>query len=116
MALAKAAATLAVAAATDDALRLQLHTGAPGAAGTSNVFGDATKQVVAWNAAANGARTASNAPEWTSVTAAGTVTHVSLWTTGGVYRGSAALVTSKTLAIGDGIKFTALTASITNDG
>lgn len=103
MALATAAANDALDAGLGTALRVQLHTGAPGASGTANQFGDTTRQVLAWAAAASGEKSSSNTATWSSVSAAGTVTHVSVWTTGGVYRGSAALLTPKVLAIGEAI-------------
>lgn len=115
MSLATANANTALDSALVDALRVQLHVGAPGAAGTSNQFGDTTRQVVSWSAAASGEKAASNTPTWSPVSAAGTVTHVSLWTTGGVYRGSAQLLKTRALEIGDSLVLASLKFTSTHD-
>jgi hypothetical protein len=60
---------------------VQLHTGTPGASGTSNVSSVTTREAVTWNAPSGGSMTASNEPQWTSW--AGTngeiVTDISIW-------------------------------------
>lgn len=85
----------------------KLHTGDPGAAGASNAFGDTTRQSVSFGAAASGGggrqcATDANA-SWTSLTAAGTISHLSFWdaAAAGNFLGSAALTASKTVGIGD---------------
>jgi hypothetical protein len=115
MAVAAAQGNAGLNAMFDDALRAQMHTGYPGASGTANQFGDTTRQVVTWSPAAAAAKLASNTPTWATVTAAGLVTHLSFWTTGGVYRGSMQLLVPKNLAIGEGIIFVELRWNITVD-
>lgn len=63
---------------------LQLHTGNPGEAGTSNVATTNTRQVTAW-AAASSRAIATNAAINFTAAASETITHVSLWdaSTGG---------------------------------
>lgn len=92
---------------------LKLHTADPGAAGATAAFGDATRQSVTFSAAAaDGTITNSADVNWTNVTAAGTVTHVSFWSasTAGSFLGSDDLATPRTLAIGD--NFTILTGDV----
>jgi len=82
----------------------KLHTGDPGAAGTANAFGDTTRKVATFAAAASdGTITTSADMNWTNVSAAGTVSHVSFWdaVSGGAFIGSDDLATARTLAIGD---------------
>ena len=63
-------------------------------------------------AATDGTITTSADVNWTSVTAAGTVTHVSFWSasTAGTFLGSDDLATPRTLAIGD--NFTILAGDV----
>jgi len=92
---------------------LKLHTADPGAAGATAAFGDATRQSGTFAAAASdGTITTSADVNWTSVTAAGTVTHVSFWSaaTAGTFLGSDDLATPRTLAIGD--NFTILAGDV----
>lgn len=92
---------------------LKLHTADPGAAGATAAFGDATRQAVTFAAAAaDGTITNSADVNWTNVTAAGTVTHVSFWSavTGGSFLGSDDLATPRTLSIGD--NFTVLAGDV----
>lgn len=60
---------------------VQLHTGSPGANGTSNVSSVTTREQVTWNAPSAGAMTESNTPTWSNW--AGTngevVTDISIW-------------------------------------
>jgi hypothetical protein len=60
---------------------VQLHTGSPGANGTSNVSSVTTREAVTWSAPSGGAMTESNTPTWSSW--AGTngevVTDISVW-------------------------------------
>jgi len=82
----------------------KLHSGDPGAAGAYNAFGDATRQAATFAAAqADGTIVTSADMNWTSVTAAGDVTHVSFWSavSAGSFIGSDVLDTPRTLAIGD---------------
>jgi len=83
---------------------VKLHTADPGPSGALAAFGDATRQAATF-AAADGAGgiTTSADVNWTNVTAAGTVTHVSFWSasTADTFLGSDDLATARTLAIGD---------------
>lgn len=85
------------------AVWVKLHTGDPGAAGTSNAFGDTTRQQATFSAASAGAITTSAAVEWTNLSAAGTISHISFWdaSTAGTFLQSDDLASSRTVAIGD---------------
>ena len=92
---------------------VKLHTGDPGAAGANNAFGDATRKAATFAAAASdGTITTSADINWTAVSAAGTVTHVSFWdaVSAGTFLGSDDLATPRTLAIGD--NFTILAGDV----
>lgn len=95
----------------------QLHTGDPGASGTTNVSSTTTRPAVTWNAPSGGSMTLSNTPSWASW--AGTngevVTHVSEWgaSSAGTFYFSAALTASKTLNTGDTLNLTTLTVALT---
>lgn len=95
----------------------QLHTGDPGASGTSNVSSTTTRSSITWNAPSAGSMTLSNTPSWASW--AGTngeiVTHISEWgaSSSGTFYFSAALSASKTLNTGDTLNLTTLTVSLT---
>jgi hypothetical protein len=95
------------------AFYIQLHTADPGAAGTTAVFGDNRRVAATFSAAAaDGTITTSADVNWVSMTAAGTVTHVSFWSasSAGTFLGSDDLATSRTLAIGD--NFTILAGDV----
>jgi hypothetical protein len=95
------------------AFYIKLHTGDPGAAGANNAFGDATRKQATFSAAvADGTITTSADINWTNVSAAGTVSHVSFWdaSTGGTFLGSDDLATPRALAIGD--NFTILAGDV----
>lgn len=96
---------------------IQLHTGDPGAAGTSNVASVTTRENVTWNAASAGSVTASNQPAWTSW--AGTngqvITDLSFWnaSSGGSFYMSMPLATAVTMDTGDSLTLTSISVSIT---
>lgn len=95
------------------AFYIKLHTADPGAAGATAAFGDATRKAATFSAAAaDGTITTSADINWTNVSAAGTVSHVSFWdaSSGGVFLGSDDLATPRTLAIGD--NFTILAGDV----
>jgi hypothetical protein len=100
------------------AIYVQLHTGNPGAAGTTSVSSVTTRPAITFTTATTGVLSASNAPAWSSW--AGTnnevVTHVSLWdnTTGGNFLWSAALSASKTIQTGDMFTLSTCSLTITN--
>jgi hypothetical protein len=59
---------------------VQLHTGAPGAAGTTSIAGNNTRQPTGAFATPSGGSTTNNAAiNWTSVSTSETYSHVSLW-------------------------------------
>jgi hypothetical protein len=85
---------------------LQIHTGDPGAAGTSNVsVGSATRNSFTFAASSSGSALAlSSAPAaYTNGGTSETLTHVSVWTaaSGGTFLFSVALTASKAWASGD---------------
>jgi len=95
---------------------VQLHTGAPGSAGTSNVSSVTTRESVTWGSASAGSVAASNEPEWTSWagTNGETDTDISFWSasTSGNFGFSCQLSSSVTMDTGDSLTLTSITASI----
>ena len=92
---------------------LKLHTGDPGAVGTANAFGDTTRRQATFSAtAADGTITTSADINWTNLSAAGTISHVSFWSagSGGTFLGSDDLVTPRTVALAD--SFTILAGDV----
>lgn len=94
------------------AFYVKLHTGDPGAAGTSNAATETTRQAVTFGSgAASGAISNTAQVQWTSLAATETISHVSFWTasTAGTFLGSDDLATPQnvnaggtfTIAIGD---------------
>lgn len=85
-------------------LWVQLHTGDPGAAGTSNVAGNDTRKQVTRSAASGGASANTVALAWSTgeVDTAEDYTHLSLWTasTAGTFQGSG-LMTANAVLVGD---------------
>jgi hypothetical protein len=85
---------------------IQLHTGDPGAAGTSNVAGNATRKdlTAAMGTASGGAITNTSAVTWTSgeVDTSEDYTHVSYWdaSTSGTFLGSGTM-TANAVTTGD---------------
>lgn len=62
-------------------LYVQLHTGAPGSGGTSNVAGNNTRQAAGTFSTPSGGSAANTAAiNWTSVSTSETYTKVTLWT------------------------------------
>lgn len=95
---------------------IQMHTGDPGAAGTSNIAGVATRVAADLGPAAGGVRTLSVPVEWSSPWAgpAQTITHVSGWTaaTAGSFLFSSALASHIDLVPGMYQRISVLTVSI----
>lgn len=82
---------------------VQLHTGAPGSAGTSNVAGESTREQAAGTFIISGGSTTNpDAVNWTSVSTAETYTNVSLWSlaTGGTFLASGT-ITANAVEVGD---------------
>lgn len=97
---------------------VQLHTGDPGASGTSNVSSTTTRVAITFAAAAAGAMAANGTlPSWASW--AGTngevVTHISLWSasSAGTFYDSIALTASKTVNTGDTLNLSSCTLALT---
>jgi len=86
------------------AVYAQLHTASPGAAGTSNVATETTRQAVTFGAAAaSDAISNTAAVQWTNVSTSETYSHVSFWTalSAGTFLGSDDLPASKAVTAGD---------------
>lgn len=86
-------------AALSGVTHAQLHTGAPGAAGTSNVASGVSRAALTGiGSSASGADSATGA--WTIPGAGGPYTHFSLWTasTGGTFVGDGTLSPAETFA------------------
>jgi hypothetical protein len=83
---------------------LQLHVGDPGAAGTANIAGNATRKQVSYGAAASGQVANDAAVSWTAgeVDTSEDYTHWSAWTasSGGTFIGSG-LMTANAVVTGD---------------
>lgn len=98
-----------------NANNVQLHTGAPGSAGTANVSSVTTRPAVTWNAASAGSITASNQPAWTSWagTNAEVDTDISFWSasTSGTF-GFSMQITSTTMNTGDSLTLTSITITL----
>jgi hypothetical protein len=80
---------------------VQLHTGAPGAAGTANVAGNNVRQACGSFASPSGGSTSNSAAiNWTGVSTSETYTHVSLWSnpTGGTFIASGSITAGAILA------------------
>lgn len=81
---------------------VQLHTGAPGAAGTANVASETDRVQVTWGSVSAGAASNSAQVQWTGVAAAEDYTHYSVWSasTAGTF-GFSGTVTANAVASGD---------------
>ena len=111
-------ADLALAAAVGtNAGYVQLHTGDPGSAGTSNVSSVTTRETVTWGSASAGSISASHQPEWTSW--AGTTgevdTDCSFWSlsSSGTFGLSMAFASGVTMNTGDSLTLTSLSITMT---
>lgn len=58
---------------------IQLHTGAPGEAGTANVAGNTTRQEANWSVASGGTAALAATVSWTNVSTTETYSHFSVW-------------------------------------
>src|SRR5258707_3394698 len=97
---------------------VQLHTGEPGAAGTSNVSEVTTRPGITWAAASAGAKAiAATFPAWSNW--AGTngevVTNISVWdaSTSGNFLFSVLLTLAKTINTGDTATLSSMTMTFT---
>lgn len=91
---------------------VQLHTGDPGAAGTTAVANASTRNAITWNAASGGSMTLNTLADFTG-TASETITHVSLWTasTAGTFLQSFALTASQAIILSSILHFSSFTVS-----
>src|SRR5688500_13905616 len=84
---------------------VRLHTGDPGASGTSNASANTTRPAVTFSAAAAGAIALNGTPPSWATWASGseTLTHISVWdaNAGGNFLFSVALTASKSITNGD---------------
>lgn len=96
---------------------VQLHTAAPGAAGTTAVATETTrKQVTSWGTASGGSQASAAALTWTSIAGSQDATHFTTWTasTAGTF-GYSGTITANAYTAGDTFTIAsgALTASLT---
>lgn len=78
--------------------RIRLHSGDPGAAGTSNTLG-AGLSAATFSAASSGSRALASDVDVTGLSASQSVTHFSVWTNSGtVFRGSGTISSGDTAA------------------
>jgi hypothetical protein len=97
-------------------LYAKLHTGDPGAAGTTNASANTTRVAFAYSAAAAGSKAMSNTPSWAAwASGTETITHISVWdnSTAGNFRYSFALTTGKQVTNGDTLNLTSHTFALT---
>jgi hypothetical protein len=98
-----------------DGRKLSLHTGAPGADGTSNEVsgGSYARQSATFDAASAGAAALSAPVEFAGMPAA-TVSHVAVWTdeASPIYLMSGALSSSKTVPAGETFRLTEMPGSL----
>lgn len=92
---------------------LQLHTGSPGAAGTSNVAGNTTRKQPSWASASGGSKSTNADVNWTAVSTAETYTHFTLWTasSAGTF-GASGTVTANAVGVGDNFTLTSGNATL----
>lgn len=81
---------------------IKLHTGAPGAAGTTNPATETTRKQASWTAASSGAASNSGALTWTNVAGSEDFTHFTAWTasTAGTF-GFSGTVSANAVTAGD---------------
>lgn len=83
---------------------VKLHTGDPGAAGTTAASANTTRVSQTWSAASGGSKSISNTPTWASwASGTETISHISVWdaSSAGNFLYSVALTASKTVTNGD---------------
>lgn len=94
---------------------VQLHTGDPGAVGTTAASAETTRAAVSWNAASAGSKAMSGTLEWAAWSAGTeTISHISIWdaTSAGNFLWSGALSSSKTVNDTDTLQITSLSVSL----
>jgi hypothetical protein len=95
-------------------LFIELHTAAPGAAGTTAVAGNSTRKAIAFNASSGGVSASTSDVTWTSVSTSETYTHFAIWdaVSAGNFIGSGT-ITANAVTSGDNFTITAGTATLT---
>lgn len=81
---------------------VKLHTGAPGAAGTSNPATETTRKQATWGSPASGSMASTNDLVWTAIAGSEDATHFTVWdaSTAGNF-GWSGLVTANPYTAGD---------------
>jgi hypothetical protein len=101
---------------TSGAVFVQLHTAAPGTAGTTSVsVGSTTRVSVTFGTASSGVVTMTTSnPQWTNGGTSETITAISIWTasTAGTFLTSGALTTSQAWASGNILQLSSLSVTI----
>lgn len=96
---------------------VQLHTGDPGAAGTTAASAETDRKQLTWSAASGGSKAiVATLPSWTAWDVGSeTINHITLWdaSTAGNFMMSIALTTAKPMTNGDTLNLTSLTVALT---
>jgi hypothetical protein len=97
---------------------VQLHTGDPGAAGTTSIsVGSTTRNSFVFSSSSSGSSLSLGTPPsaWTNGGTSETLTHISIWTasTSGTLLATVALTASKAWASADTFTLSTLTAALT---
>lgn len=103
-----------VAPTTYATVYVELHTAAPGTAGTTSVsVGSTTRASLTFGAASAGSIAASTQPTWTNGGTSETITDIAVWSaaTSGTFLFSSALSASKAWASGDTLQLTSLSVA-----
>jgi hypothetical protein len=91
---------------------VKLHTGDPGAAGTTNAATETTRKQATWASASSASKTTTADLTWTSVAGTEDYTHFSLWSASSAGNfGGSGTITANAVVAGD--TFTIPTGSIT---
>lgn len=95
----------------------KLHKGDPGEDGTANAAGETTRKQVTFAAPSGGSISTSADLEWTAVSTAETISHISLWDaiSGGNCLWTLALAASKAVSEGDTFKIASGNLTLTLD-
>lgn len=95
---------------------VQLHTAAPGTAGTTSIsVGSTTRVLVAFGTASSGVVTMTTSnPQWTNGGTSETITAISIWSasTAGTFLTSGSLTTSQAWASGNILQLSSLSITI----
>jgi hypothetical protein len=97
-------------------LYVKLHVGDPGADGTSAPAAHTTRVAITFGSAPSGGTVSNSANvDFADLTANETISWVSLWTasTGGTYRGKDDLATARAVVVGDTLRFSPGSITIT---